>query len=58
VCNRRKRAAGVVESSPILTFILWVFIANTGVLYLKFEINKIWECHDGAQQGHQVPHFA
>jgi hypothetical protein len=56
--QQAQRAAGVVECSPILAFILWVFVANTGVLYLQFEINKIWERYDGAQQGQQVPHFA
>ncbi|MDQ1633413.1 MAG: hypothetical protein QOJ32_222 [Frankiaceae bacterium] len=55
--QQAQRAARVGESSLILAFILWVFIANTGVLDLQFEINKIWERYDGAQKGHQVPHF-
>jgi hypothetical protein len=56
--QQAQRAAGVPECSPILAFILWVFVANTGVLYLQFEINKIWDRYEGAQQGQQVPHFA
>ena len=52
-----QRAAGVPECSPILAFILWMFVASTGVLYLQFEINKIWDRYEGAQEGQQVPHF-
>jgi hypothetical protein len=56
--QQAQRAAGVPECSPILAFILWVFISSTGVLYLQFEINKIWDRYQGAQQGQQVPLFA
>jgi hypothetical protein len=55
--QQAQRAAGVPECSPILAFILWVFISSTGVLYLQFEINKIWDRYPGAQQGQQVPLF-
>jgi hypothetical protein len=52
-----QRGAAIPESSPILAFILWLFISSTGVLYLQFEINKIWDRYPGAQQGQQVPLF-
>ena len=55
--QQAQRAAGVPECSPILAFILWLFVSSTGVLYLQFEINKIWDRYAGAQQGQQVPHF-
>jgi hypothetical protein len=55
--QQAQRAAGVPECSPILAFILWLFVSSTGVLYLQFEINKIWDRYQGAQQGQQVPHF-
>ena len=55
--QQAQRAAGVPESSPILAFILWMFVASTGVLYLQFEINKIWDRYAGAQEGQQVPLF-
>lgn len=60
LCSRvqqAQRGAGVPESSPILAFILWLFVSSTGVLYLQFEINKIWDRYAGAQQGQQVPLF-
>jgi hypothetical protein len=50
-----QRAASLPECSPILAFILWVFIASTGVLYLQFEINKIWDRYPSAGEGQQVP---
>ncbi|HSP37852.1 MAG TPA: DUF4234 domain-containing protein [Frankiaceae bacterium] len=56
--QQAQRGAGVPECSPILAFILWVFISSTGVLYLQFEINKIWDRYAGAQEGQQVPLFA
>ncbi len=31
---RAQRAAGTPEYSPILAFILWMFVLSTGVLYL------------------------
>jgi len=49
-----QRAAGEPECSPILAFILWMFVASTGVLYLQFEINKIWDRYPGAHEGQQV----
>jgi hypothetical protein len=52
-----QRTAGVPECTPALAFILWMFVASTGVLYLQFEINKIWDRYAGAQEGQQVPHF-
>ena len=52
-----QRTAGVPECTPVLAFILWMFVANTGVLYLQSEINKIWDRYAGAQEGQQVPHF-
>jgi hypothetical protein len=52
-----QRAAGVPECTPILAFILWMFVASTGVLYLQSEINKIWDRYQGAEEGQQVPHF-
>jgi hypothetical protein len=52
-----QRAAGIPECSPILAFVLWMFVASTGVLYLQSEINKIWDRYQGAEQGQQVPHF-
>jgi hypothetical protein len=52
-----QRAAGVPECSPVLAFILWMFVLNTGVLYLQFEINKIWDRYTGGVEGQQVPHF-
>lgn len=56
--QQAQRTAGVPECSPVLAFILWLFVSNTGVLYLQFEINKIWDRYTGAEQGQQVPHFA
>ena len=53
-----QRAAGVPESSPILAFILWMFVFSTGVLYLQFEINKIWDRYPGAHEGQQVPLYS
>lgn len=52
---RAQRAAGIPECSPILAFVLWLFVFNTGVLYLQFEINKIWDRYPGAVEGQQVP---
>ncbi len=52
-----QRTAGVPECTPVLAFILWMFVASTGVLYLQSEINKIWDRYPGAQEGQQVPHF-
>lgn len=60
LCTRvqqAQRTAGVPESTPVLAFILWLFVASTGVLYLQSEINKIWDRYNGAQEGQQVPHF-
>jgi hypothetical protein len=55
--EQAQRTAGVPTCTPALAFILWVFVANTGVLYLQAEINKIWDRYAGAQEGQQVPHF-
>jgi hypothetical protein len=55
--QQAQHAAVSTECSPILAFILWVFISSTGVLYLQFEINKIWDRYPGAQHGQQVPLF-
>ena len=52
-----QRTASVPECTPVLGFILWMFVASTGVLYLQAEINKIWDRYAGAQEGQQVPHF-
>jgi hypothetical protein len=52
-----QRTAGVPECTPVLAFVLWLFVFNTGVLYLQSEINKIWDRYPGAQEGQQVPHF-
>jgi hypothetical protein len=56
--QQAQRAAGVPECSPILAFILWLFVSSTGVLDLQFEINKIWDRYAGAQEGQQVPLFS
>jgi hypothetical protein len=53
-----QRAAGVPECTPVLAFILWMFVATTGVLYLQSEINKIWDRYPGASEGTQVPLYA
>jgi Domain of unknown function (DUF4234) len=51
-----QRAAGIPESSPVISFVLWVL--GFGVLYSQFEINKIWDRYQGATQGQVVPLFA
>jgi hypothetical protein len=52
-----QRAAGVSECTPVLAFILWIFVAGTGSLYLQYEINKIWDRYPGAEQDQEVPLF-
>jgi len=53
-----QRAAGIPECNPALAFVLWLFAAGTGPLYLQFELNKIWERYPGATEGQQVPLYA
>lgn len=53
-----QRAAAVPECSPILAFVLWIFVFGTGSLYLQYEIDKIWDRYPGAVQDQEVPLYA
>ena len=48
-----QRAAGVSESNPVISFVLYCI--GFGTLYSQFEINKIWDRYPSVQQGQQIP---
>jgi hypothetical protein len=48
-------AAQIPQSSRGLSFVLAIFGNGTGLLYLQYEINKIWDRYPGAVEGQEVP---